>query len=105
MKDSKGHEPSDYKTSVSNTLNGLEALKRIKSRYNDRVCIDILEDFDLVEKELKAFEIIKNKNISMECLKRAIKREGLEWYNSLCRFPIERLTQEEYDLLKEVLNK
>jgi len=37
---------------------GLEALKRIKSRYNDRVCIDILEDFDLVEKELKALKII-----------------------------------------------
>lgn len=32
---------------------GLEALKEIKSHYNDRVCIDILEDFDLVEKELK----------------------------------------------------
>ena len=35
---------------------GLEALKRIKSRYNDRVCIDILEDFDTIEKELKEHE-------------------------------------------------
>ena len=38
---------------------GLEALKRIKSRYNDRVCIDILEDFDLVEKELEDLDTIK----------------------------------------------
>ena len=38
---------------------GLEAFKRIKSRYNDRVCIDILEDFDTIEKELKEHEQYK----------------------------------------------
>lgn len=38
---------------------GLEALKRIKSHYNDRVCIDILEDFDIIEKELKEHEQYK----------------------------------------------
>ena len=34
----------------------LEALKQIKSHYNDRVCIDILEDFDLIETALKRLE-------------------------------------------------
>lgn len=88
---------------------GLEALKRIKSRYNDRVCIDILEDFDLVEKELKdgeknkkALEIIKEKVLDIQTL---IRTNNAVEYNSYVvkGYGEKDLTQEEYELLKEVL--
>ena len=104
----------------------LEALKRIKSHYNDRVCIDILEDFDLIEsalkrletleeekqsfdrqleKKLKALEIIKEKSVDVGFLQ---WHSSVDSYNS---YIVEHawtkhtrtLTQGEFDLLKEVL--
>ena len=81
---------------------GLDALKRIKSRYNDRVCIDILEDFDLVEKEIKALEIIKKKDIHKTMLSLT---QSADEYNHFIDDVDEnlQLTQKEYDLLKKVL--
>ena len=90
---------------------GLEALQNLRTFYIV-VSKDLMEhyifasdtkEYQIVEKELKALEIIKYKNISIECLKRAIRKEGLEWYNSLCPYLLERLNKEEYELLKEVL--
>lgn len=86
---------------------GLEALKEAKDRnglpLNQNFAPITEKEIAIIEKELKALEIIRNKNISIECLKRAIRKEGLEWYNRLCPYQLEKLTQEEFDLLKEVL--
>ena len=88
-------------------MKGLEALKRIRQ---ETCPATYMQDFDkeeccqTIEKELKAFAIIKHRNISIELLKRAMKRETLNWYNSLCLYPNDKLLQEEYDLLKEILN-
>lgn len=55
--------------------------------------------FDIIEKELKALEIIKNKKVCVVWL-----RNGLSAYNSTAAlYKLPRLTEEEYDLLKEVL--
>lgn len=59
------------------------------------------EDYELVEKELKALEIIKNKNINIVWLKMCFSNfYGLESYN---RNTDEKLYREQYELLKEVL--
>ena len=58
-----------------------------------------LEDLDIVEKSLKALEIIKNKELNIYF----VKRLSLEDFNFQCRIE-QQLTQEEYDLLKEVLS-
>jgi len=55
------------------------------------------EDFATIEKELKAFEIIINKKVDTHWL---FHIEELEDYNNVYD---KELTQEEYDLLKEVL--
>ena len=34
----------------------LQALERIKSHYKDKVCIDVLDDFDIIETALKKYE-------------------------------------------------
>ena len=73
---------------------GLEALKHLYAKLSCKSSIeDIdenLQEYDIIEKELKALEIIKD-FISLEphCIYGKAKRN---------------LTQEEYDLLKEVLN-
>ena len=58
-------------------------------------------------KKLKAFEIIKKKNVSMPLIKNAIDLENYNKELRCFRFKKqclkEQLTQEEYDLLKEVL--
>ena len=62
---------------------GLKALKRIALKdfvFNDDTC---LEDIKTIEKELKALEIIKKR----ECVYKGLQE----------------VTQEEYELLKEVL--
>lgn len=74
--------------------------------YND--VLHIIESNQLLEedKSKKALEIIKNKRVNvfwlMECISHYIN--ALEKYNEevLCK-DIDCLTQEEYELLKEVL--
>lgn len=51
-------------------------------------------------KKDKAFEIIKEKKVDMVRLSVAIERNDLSYYNYYC---YEALTEEEYNLLKEVL--
>ena len=106
MKDNKGHEPSDYTTSVSNSITseGLEALKNIKREagfpyFSTFYDADMWrEDFATVEKELKALEIIKDKDVSVYLLKECL---NLMSYNNAVEFPYRRLTPKEYELLKE----
>ena len=73
---------------------GLEALQEI-IKYN--ALID--EDLDIIEKELKALEIIKTKRVDVELWRFTSNRD---YYNKLvCED--RQLTEEEHDLLKEVL--
>ena len=85
---------------------GLEALKEIgmnyarvfKARENGKK--QFVHDYLIIEKELKALEIIKDKRVNVEWLLKCFKDYDLETYNTYQTKP---LTQEEYDLLKEVL--
>ena len=66
---------------------GLEALKEIKD-FAKNEWEDERFDFDIIEKELKALEIIKN-NLNIDEILLAVK--------GVCK-------ASDYDLLKEVLN-
>jgi hypothetical protein len=57
-----------------------------------------VDEYENVYKELKALEIIKKKEVDVSCL----LFDGFELYNKDMH-PSRVLTQEEYDLLKEVL--
>ena len=75
----------------------LEALERIRSHnYHElskRECLNI------IEKELKALEIIKEKEVNVFIF---LHSGDLETYNDMVE-DNRKLTQEEFDLLKEVL--
>lgn len=43
----------------------LQALERIKSHYKDKVCIDVLDDFDIIETALKKYEEPTSKPIML----------------------------------------
>lgn len=83
---------------------GLEAWKELLKICDDFGCVDIYKqqpNKSIIEKELKALEIIKEKFVNVTIL---IGCDSLEEYN---KHPLTmrkgRLTQEEYDLLKEVV--
>ena len=67
---------------------------------------DYCEEFEIIEKELKALEIIKTKNVDIDYIKTCFydKKGGFKDYNAwVGHDDDEELSQEEYDLLKEVL--
>ncbi len=74
---------------------GLEALEKV----NHPTCEADIECFDIIEKSLKALEIIKEKIVLVDVL---FDTDTLEDYNDF-KSKQEQLTQEEYDLLKEVM--
>ena len=72
-------------------MKALEALQEICSQYYNG------PQYKIIEKEIKALEIIKKKKVDVSFLEL-----GLEQYNN--NLPKKhKLSQEEYDLLKEVL--
>ena len=75
---------------------GLEALKELSKMV---FIYGGVEQYKIIEKELKALEIIKNKKINLEYLKCC---ETYEQYKTVCSYWNE-ITKEEYDLLKDVL--
>ena len=77
---------------------GLEALKKYR---NQQTGVNVYADdyLDIIEKELKALEIINNKKVDVKYLYYRAEF-NVEKYNDNY---IEGLTQEENDLLKEVL--
>ena len=83
-------------------MTGLEALDKLAKQ------IELDEDVDfweirnahlLVEKSLKALEIIKEKNVDIWLIQ---NKKTLKQYNSMVD-ESRKLTQEEFNLLKEVL--
>ena len=86
-------------------MKGLEALKNIKREagtpyFSTLYDIDMWrEDFAIVEKELKALEIIKSKKVNVIIFQGC---NDLKEYNKYL-IKWKRLTEEEFILLKEVL--
>lgn len=86
---------------------GLKALKKIEKQMSRLCGMDIAYDgkvfdlFHIVGRELQALDIIKRCRVDFHIFKRYSKY-GLEQYNDEV-WDEERLTQEEFDLLKEVL--
>ena len=102
----------------------LEALKRIRKLLEDKYGLLIyVDDLDIIETalkeyegakkhiealnkeridsalKLKALEIIKKKRVNLEYLKCC---ENYEQYKTICSY-FNEINQEEYDLLKEVV--
>ena len=92
---------------MSKGLKALEDLYEYTSPYINVEDIDELHAntcYQVIQKELKAFEIIKKKQVNMFSLLSSIKWFNPSHYNDSVGCPIGcELTQEEYDLLKEVL--
>lgn len=87
---------------MSKELEALESIKQAHYFVDFELDVKVSEDYkkelDIIEKSLKALEIIKNKELNIYF----IKRLSLEDFNFQCRYD-QQLTQEEYDLLKEVV--
>ena len=84
---------------------GLEALCYLDDiAHGRKMSLDPHELKLIIEKELKALEIIKKKTVNMISLLSSIGWHNPSHYNDSVGCPIGcELTQEEYDLLKEVL--
>lgn len=96
-------------------MTGLEALN-VLARNVGSLEIDTFYEckgaYQTLEKSLKSLEIIKEKNVNMFGFKRDIKQLGnrftYKYYQSNLGnyhsgFDIQELTEEEFDLLKEIL--
>ena len=91
---------------------GLEVLKEIKQIETNGIdmgkftmvkigsCPNYWELFDTVEKELKALEIIRNKEVDVYYIKHFSNYKTYSEHT----FTENKLTKEEYELLKEILN-
>lgn len=69
-------------------------------------CIFCGEKHDIIEKELEALEIIKEKGVCLPALKltASFEKDNLEEYNKIClKYYVSPLTNEEYGLLREEL--
>ena len=77
---------------IDNIKTGLEALDNIDDSYYD-------DEKEIIRKELKALEIIKEKRVDIGWL---IRSENCSKYN-LGVGESQALKKQEYDLLKEVL--
>lgn len=80
---------------------GLEALKRMYFHSLDLDLSITSDDYDIIEKALKALEIIKEKSVNVFYLKNTNSAE--EYNIGLDLAKAWRLTQGEFDLLKKVL--
>lgn len=85
-------------------MEGLEALKQILEATDTNFIYQYHEDLEnpikFIEKELTALRIIKNKKVDLEYLKCC---KNYKQYKTVCSYWNE-ITEEEYELLKEVLN-
>lgn len=105
-------EMKQYRHEASNSYH-IDALLtyELKERWDDmelEALTQLLLNLSGISKKLKALELIKEKRVNVRAfLKCCHTEDGLTIYNSQCNDEKEReskeLTQEEYDLLKEVL--
>ena len=109
----------EWKDIVKNALYDLTRLQELFNQYAEdnkrmREYIDMVDktfvDVETTKKKLKALEIIRNKQVAVDELLMCIEEEenpleefsALEEYNNFAGDE-NSLTQEEFDLLKEVL--
>ena len=88
-------------------MNGLEALKRVENFLGYNYCsVDLPDELATIEKSLKALEIIKEKKVDMWHLTDLLEQR-YEMYLAFCKSEKYEedyiLTEEEFNLLKEVL--
>ena len=96
---------------VETALKELEYLKEVKNMDDFYKKNNAIIDYELIGKKLKAFEIIKKKGLSVNDIAFIRNKESWETYIETMKqlyYGDEHLdkvlkTQEEYDLLKEVL--
>lgn len=81
-------------------MKSLELFYEVKDYLTMEWGSSAIEELDIIEKSLKALEIIKVHYVSISLL---CKFNKLEDYNLCMEKRYMKLTQEEYDLLKEVL--
>ena len=91
-------------------MNSLKALQRMYEHLDVEINEDDYaykiadKDCDIIENHLKALEIIKEKPTSAyNCIMILKVRTSNLSYEDYCKLYITDLTQEEYDLLKEIL--
>ena len=79
-------------------MTSLETLDKLRNNFHIDLYLFVSDkDYDLIEKELKALEIIKNTGI----LRPYETIGGKCWLETMC--DAIKLTKENYDLLKEIL--
>ena len=88
-------------------MTGLEAIERIKKSHYTAIAVmgcerdsETEKAIEIVEKEHKALEIIKEKYVNVDLLWDV---SSLEEYNSEIMFSYQIITEEEFNLLREVL--
>lgn len=88
-------------------MNTLDALNRLRKSELIDLCNFLIKEkryfkeyINETEKSLKALEIIKEKSVDVQLLKNSKNVNEYNWY---VHTKDRALTQEEYDLLKEVL--
>lgn len=85
-------------------MKGLESIEQYKQivcphcQYHNKENCNVKCFINIIEKELKALKIIKEKELNIVF----VKRYNLEDFNYQCRYD-QQLSKEEYKLLKEVL--
>ena len=102
-------------------MKGLKSLERIENEYSIDEAVFYKEDFNQIRKELMALEIIKEKNVSVWGFRNRVfgyqkKQNGNITINDTYEyylnnfgfyhngFDVELLTQEEFNLLKGILD-
>ena len=80
-------------------MTGLKSLERIENEYYIDEAVFYKEDFKQVRKELNALEIIKKKTVDIWLIQ---NKKTLKQYNLLVD-ESRQLTEEQFNLLKEVL--
>ena len=85
-------------------MNGLEAIEKLRQLLAYEMDgINFMNEVEVIEKYLRALEIIKNKEINIHSLLLHLKRfDSPDGYNVLVGEKY-KLSQKEYDLLKEVV--
>lgn len=95
------------KENIESRIDEIFSNHNIKSfvELNERLCDynELKFDDDIKQKKLKALEIIKKKRVECWLLNSVfLNGDKVEIYNELLKLKHNELTQEEYDLLKEV---
>ena len=100
---------NDDGTMTSKEITPLEALEKLKENIRNekhKYKLANIVSLTIIEPSLKVLQIILEKKVNFGYLVQLVDLfgydEALEQYNRSCFGTIEELTQEEYDLLKEV---